>query len=203
MTLQLSFSPIFKFVEFMLNRFKMMQKLYNIVIQCPAEILMSIFFIVYLSVCEPLGEYKESWPPPTKDAAMVIALQLTMVVRLIVSKLYSSRLGIIISLLVGVVATMLFCFHPIVDDKLIYVSYFISLIVCFFSFKGDRMEKVVKTLTLMFVTIFSIFVVSFISSLLLEVKSECLGPDDDLIAGIYSLVGGTVAFVIGRQIIDE
>lgn len=65
------------------------------------------------------------------------------------------------------------------------------------------MEQVVKTLTLMFVTIFSIFVVSFISSLLLEVKSECLGPDDDLIAGIYSLVGGTVAFVIGRQIIDE
>lgn len=65
------------------------------------------------------------------------------------------------------------------------------------------MGQVVKTLTLMFVTIFSIFIVSFISSFLLEVKNECLGPDDDLIAGIYSLVGGTVAFVIGRQIIDE
>jgi len=164
---------------------------------------MSIFFIVYLSVCEPFGEYKGSWPPPTKDAAMVIALQLTMVVRLIVSKLYSSRLGIIISLLVGIVAATLFGIHPIVDNSLIFVSYFISLIVCFFSFKGDRMEKVVKTLTLMFVTILSVFVVSFISSFLLEVKNECLGPDDDLIAGIYSLVGGTVAFVIGRQIIDE
>jgi|MGYP003524348274 membrane protein YqaA with SNARE-associated domain len=65
------------------------------------------------------------------------------------------------------------------------------------------MEKVVKTLTLMFVTILSVFIVSFISTFLLEVKNECLGPDDDLIAGIYSLVGGTVAFVIGRQIIDE
>ena len=65
------------------------------------------------------------------------------------------------------------------------------------------MEQAVKILILMLITIFSIFVVFFVSSLLLEVKSECLGPDDDLIAGIYSLVGGTVAFVIGRQIIDE
>lgn len=55
----------------------------------------------------------------------------------------------------------------------------------------------------MFVTILSVFIVSFISTFLLEVKNECIGPDDDLIAGIYSLVGGTVAFVIGRQIIDE
>lgn len=180
-----------------------MQKLYRLVLKCPAEILLSIFFVVYLCVYAPLGELTESWPPPTKDAAMVIALQLTMVVRLIVSKLYSSRLGIIISLLVSIVAAILFWIHPIVDNSLIFVSYFISLIVCFFSFKGDRMEKVVKTLTLMFVTILSVFIVSFISSFLLEVKNECLGPDDDLIAGIYSLVGGTVAFVIGRQIIDE
>lgn len=180
-----------------------MQKLYRLVLKCPAEILLSIFFVVYLCVYDPLGELMESWPPPTKDAAIVIALQLTMVVRLIVTKLYSSRLGIIISLLVGIVAAILFWFYPIVDNSLVFVSYFISLIVCFFSFKGGRMGQVVKTLTLMFVTIFSIFVVSFISSLLLEVKSECLGPDDDLIAGIYSLVGGTVAFVIGRQIIDE
>lgn len=180
-----------------------MQKLYSLVLKCPAEILMSIFFIVYLCVYDPLGEYAESWPPPTKDAAMVIALQFTMVVRLVVSNLFSSRLGIIISLLVGVVAATLFWIHPIVDNYLIYVSYFISLIVCFFSFKGNRMEQALKTLILMFVTVFSIFVVSFISSFFLEVKSECLGPDDDLIAGIYSLVGGAVAFVIGRQIIDE
>jgi hypothetical protein len=179
-----------------------MQKLYRLVLKCPAEILLSIFFVVYLCVYDPLGELTESWPPPTKDAAIVIALQLTMVVRLIVSKLYSSRLGIIISLLVGVVAAILFWFYPIVDNSLIFVSYFISLIVCFFSFKGG-MGQVVKTLTLMFVTILSVFIVSFISSFLLEVKNECLGPDDDLIAGIYSLVGGTVAFVIGRQIIDE
>ena len=65
------------------------------------------------------------------------------------------------------------------------------------------MEKVVKTLTLMSVTILFVFIVSFISTFLLEVKNDCLGPDDDLITGIYSLVGGTVAFVIGRQIIDE
>lgn len=180
----------------------MMQKLYNIVTKCPAEILISIFFIVYLIVCESLGESEESWPPPTKDTAMVIALQFTMVVRLIVSNLYSSRLGIITSLLVGVIAVTLFCFHPIVDDKLIYVSYLISLIVCFFSFNGNRMEQMAKTLTLMFVTIFSIFVVYFISSFLLEIKNECLGPDDDLVAGIYALVGGTVVFVIGRQIMD-
>lgn len=172
-------------------------------LKCPAEILLSIFFVVYLCVYDPWGELMESWPPPTKDAAMVIALQLTMVVRLIVAKLYSSRLGIIISLLVSIVAAILFWIHPIVDNSLIFVSYFISLIVCFFSFKGDRMEKVVKTLTLMFVTILSVFIVSFISTFLLEVKNECLGPDDDLIAGINSLVGGTVAFVIGRQIIDE
>ena len=70
------------------------------------------------------GELTESWPPPTKDTAMVIALQLTMVVRLIVSKLYSSRLGIIISLLVGIVAATLFWIHPIVDNSLIFVSYF-------------------------------------------------------------------------------
>lgn len=166
-----------------------MQKLYSLVIKCPPEILLSIFFVVYLCVYDPWGELTESWPPPTKDTAMVIALQLTMVVRLIVSNLYSSRLGIIISLSVGVVATTLFCFHPIVDRSLVFVSYFISLIVCFFSFKGDRMEKVVKTLTLMFVTILSVFIVSFISTFLLEVKNECLGPNDDLIAGIYSLVG--------------
>lgn len=180
-----------------------MQKLYRLVLKCPAEILLSIFFVVYLCVYDPLGELTESWPPPTKDAAMVIALQLTMVVRLIVSKLYSSRLGILISLLVGIVAATLFWIHPILDNSLIFVSYFISLIVCFFSFKGDRMEKVVKTLTLMSVTILFVFIVSFISTFLLEVKNDCLGPDDDLITGIYSLVGGTVAFVIGRQIIDE
>ncbi len=64
------------------------------------------------------------------------------------------------------------------------------------------MEQMTKTLTLMFVAIFSIFVVYFISSFLLEIKNECLGPDDDLVAGIYALVGGTVVFVIGRQIMD-
>lgn len=179
-----------------------MQKLYSLVIKCQANTFVN-FFVVYLCVYDPLGELTESWPPPTKDTAMVIALQLTMVVRLIVSNLYSSRLGIIISLSVGVVATTLFCFHPIVDDKLIYVSYFISLIVCFFSFKGNRMEQAVKTLILMLITIFSIFVVFFVSSFLLEVKKECLGLDDDFISGIYAFVGGTVAFVIGYQVIND
>ena len=91
-------------------------------LKCPAEILLSIFFVVYLCVYDPWGELMESWPPPTKDAAMVIALQLTMVVRLIVAKLYSSRLGIIISLLVSIVAAILFWIHPIVDNSLIFVS---------------------------------------------------------------------------------
>ena len=130
-----------------------MQKLYNIVVKCPAEILLSIFFVLYLSVYEPFGE--GSWPPPTKDAAMVVALQFTMVVRLIVSNLFSSRLGIIASLLVGVIVAILFWFHPIVDGNMIVVSYFISLIVCFFSFKGDRMEQVVKTLMLIITTVVS------------------------------------------------
>ena len=65
------------------------------------------------------------------------------------------------------------------------------------------MEKVVKSLTLMFVTILSVFIVSFISTFLLEVKKECLGLDDDFIFGIYAFVGGTVAFVIGYQVIKD
>ncbi|MBR2260625.1 MAG: hypothetical protein IJ916_02880 [Paludibacteraceae bacterium] len=178
-----------------------MQKLYNIVVKCPAEILLSIFFVLYLSVYEPFGE--GSWPPPTKDAAMVVALQFTMVVRLIVSNLFSSRLGIIASLLVGVIVAILFWFHPIVDGNMIVVSYFISLIVCFFSFKGDRMEQVVKTLMLIITTVVSFVVVSFISIFILEIKNECLGPADDLIAEIYAFVVGTIVYVIGYQIINK
>jgi hypothetical protein len=37
----------------------------------------------------------------------------------------------------------------------------------------------------------------------LEVKNECLGTDDAVVAEAYSLVGAIVWFVIGYQIINE
>lgn len=180
-----------------------MKALLPYLIKCPAEFLMSIFFIAYLCVGEPWSENTESWPPPTKDAAMVIALQFTMTVRIILSKFFSSKYGIIASLLIGFAVTILFCLHPIVNYSLVFFSYLFCVIFCIFTFQGNWEERIFKILFLVFLTTVFVFVIHFIVDVVLEIQYECLGPEDALISDAYALVGGTIVFVLCRDAVDD
>lgn len=179
-----------------------MSKLLKSLLVCPAELLMSVFFLFYLSNYRLYEECIESWPPLTIDCAMAIALQVTMVVRVSFSKLMSEKSGVIASLLVGFILVIMFLFHPTVDFGLIFISYFFCMLFCFFTFLGNRKKKAFKTLMLISVTVVTALVTSFIANIILEIQHECLGADDALVSEAYALVVGTIAFVFTRNVVD-
>ena len=65
-----------------------MNKIYKLLIQCPVEILMSIFFLGYLYKYGPFYETAGEWTTQTKDCLMTVGLLVTMMVRIVVSKFH-------------------------------------------------------------------------------------------------------------------
>lgn len=144
------------------------------------------------------------WLTYTKDSPMTIGLLVTMMVRIMVSKFTSFKYGIIGSVITGFIVTTLFFLSFLVNNVLILPSYVICLVICFFTFyHTDRKEHVYKTIFLAISTVVVSFIINFVASFVLEVKNECLGTDDAVVAEAYSLVGAIVWFVIGYQIINE
>lgn len=181
-----------------------MNKIYKLLIQCPVEILMSIFFLGYLYKYGPFYETAGEWTTQTKDCLMTVGLLVTMMVRIVVSKFTSLKYGIIASVITGLVVTALLFLGFVVDSHWILPCYLICVVVCSCMVQHNNIEEQIsKMVFLLIPTIVVALFIRFLVSFVLEVTKECLGPGDAAVADAYALVGGTACFVVGYQIVNE
>lgn len=167
----------------------MRQRLSRFPLRFPIEIVMTLLFMLYIYLHGPEEQYEPFFQ--TNGSTMALCLLCTMTTRVITTRLWNTRCGLIASLISGIITTGLFLtFHPRFNNLTFLLAFLIASIACLCPFPVNRekeesrstglhlLESVFEVMILLFATLCTIFLVHFIISTIEEISQESsVGPN--------------------------
>lgn len=111
----------------------------------------------------------------------------------------SEKVGLITSLVVGVISVSLFLKYPIIPNLLAISILFLGFIVCFLTDRGDKIDRLVRIVLVGFGAIGVVAVFHLIYSFLTLDEGSAIGPDF-LLESIDCVVFA-ISYIIGYQVV--
>lgn len=175
----------------------MLHNLRKSLLPCFVESVMALFFSFSLYQYGPQEQYEPFFQ--TNGVAMAVCLFVTMMARVVVARMTSEKVGLITSLVVGVISVSLFLKYPIIPNLLAISILFLGFIVCFLTDRGDKIDRLVRIVLVGFGAIGVVAVFHLIYSFLTLDEGSAIGPDF-LLESIDCVVFA-ISYIIGYQVV--